>query len=361
MMTAVLGVSSFALASLGSGTAHAEKCLLILQCADPTPTPTPKPSTSSPKPKPKPSSKPSPGSTATNGSTANNKGIVRPTIGWVLDTANTARNTRHLLELLQRVKGTPAPLTQFDLQRGFGRFPVLGYVWYQNDYGAPRYIPYFHLHEGIDLFAVEGTPIQAVVDGVVAKVGYGSIGGFAVWLNGDDGITYYYGHMQGFAAEIKPGLRVRMGTVIGYVGSTGETHGTYPHLHFEMSPGGTGKTVSPKPVLDAWLYSAEANANDAYARIVEFNSLNRIGAARWQSMFDLMREPAAEVRPLWEIALDPTATSLGLDAAFDAIAWSMDASSTEVEQSGFSGELAAPRVGDFLPNGSLLTLSAPQD
>ena len=348
IVAAALGAALLALASLGGGTAHAEKCFLVLECAAPTPTPSPssRPSTSSPKPKPKPSSsRPSSGSS----STSPNKGggLVRPTIGWVLDTVGTARNTRHLLELLQRVKGTPEPLSQWELQRGFGRFPVLGYVWYQNDYGAPRYVPYFSLHEGIDLFAVAGTPIQAVVDGVIAKMAFGSIGGNAIWLNGDDGITYYYGHMQGYAPAIKQGMRVRLGTVIGYVGASGATHGTYPHLHFEMSPGGTGRTVSPKPVLDAWLQSAEVNAWDAYSRIVEFNSLNRIGAARWQSMFDLMRQPVAEVRPIWQVALTPTATSLGIDAAFDAIAWSFDAANLEVHGSGFAGELAAPRIGDL--------------
>jgi murein DD-endopeptidase MepM/ murein hydrolase activator NlpD len=242
----------------------------------------------------------------------------------VLDTAGTARNTRHLLELLQRLKPANQPLTEQDLRRGFGRFPVLGYVWYQNDYGAPRYIPYFRLHEGVDLFAVAGTPIVAVNDGVIAKIATGSIGGNAVWLAGDDGITYYYGHMQAYAGGMAAGRRVRVGEVIGYVGSSGATHGTYPHLHFEMSPGGTGRTVSPKPVLDAWLYQAEASAVDAYARIVEFNQLNRIGAARWQSVFDLLREPAAPVEPLWPIALNPTASALGMQTAFDGIAWSID-------------------------------------
>jgi murein DD-endopeptidase MepM/ murein hydrolase activator NlpD len=350
-------VALFALGSIGSGTANAEKCFLVLECADPTPTPSPKPkpSTSSPKPKPKPSSKPS-GSTRSPSKSGGGT-VLRPTIGWVLDTVGTARNTRHLLELLQQVKGSAQPLTQGELQRGFGRFPVLGYVWYQNDYGAPRYVPYFSLHEGIDLFAVAGTPIQAVVDGVIAKMGTGSIGGIAIWLAGDDGITYYYGHMQGYAPGMKPGMRLRIGDVIGYVGSSGATHGTYPHLHFEMSPGGTGRTVSPKPVLDAWLKSAEVNAWDAYARIVEFNSLNRIGAARWQTVFDLMRQPAPAVQPMWPIALEPTASSLGLDLAFDQIAWSMDAGSFDTEQ-GFVSGVAAPRFGDLLQGSAFLTTLA---
>jgi hypothetical protein len=357
IVAAAFGVSTFTLASMGGGTAYAGKCLLgLLQCDDPTPSPSPSPRSSTPpQPKPKPSANPAGsagGSTQPGGS-----GIARPAVTWVLDTVGTARNTRHLLELLQQVKGNAEPLSQNELVRGFGRFPVLGYVWYQNDYGAPRYVPYFSLHEGIDLFAVAGTPIQAVTDGVIAKMGNGSIGGIAIWLAGDDGVTYYYGHMQGYAPGMAVGKRLRVGEVLGYVGSSGATHGTYPHLHFEMSPGGTGKTVNPKPVLDAWLYSAEANATDAYARIVEFNSLNRIGAARWQTVFDLLRQPAASVEPLWPVALDPTGSALGLDVAFEHIAWSMDAVSLDVEQ-GFAGESSVPKF-DVLTQGPAILSLAP--
>jgi len=271
----------------------------------------------------------------------------------VLDTAGTARNTRHLLDLLQRLHKPDEPMSEQDLQRGFGRFPVLGYVWYQNDYGAPRYIPFFHLHEGIDLFAVAGTPTAAVTDGVVAKVANGSIGGLGLWLAGDDGITYYYGHLRGYAPGIAPGVRVTVGQVIAYVGDSGETHGTYPHLHFEMSPGGTGRTVSPKPVLDAWLSQAEANAVDAYERIVEFNELNQIGAARWQSVFDLLREPAAPVEPFWTVAVDPSA--LGMEFAFDDIMWSMDVHDVNAAQSLANQDLAAPLVRDFMQGPAWLT------
>jgi len=256
----------------------------------------------------------------------------------VLDTAGTARNTQHLLDLLARLK--PSALSQNDLARGFGRFPVLGYVWYQNDYGAPRYTPYFHLHEGVDLFAADATPVSACVDGVIAKIANGSIGGISFWLTGDDGITYYYGHLRGYAPGIAAGTRVRVGEVLGYVGDTGVAQGTSPHLHFEMHPGG-GLPVSPKAVLDAWLNQAETGAIDAYQRIVEFNALSRIGAARWQSVFDLLRDPAAPVAPLWPMALDPATSSLGIDMAFDEIAWGLDPQSGAAP-SALRSELAAP-------------------
>src|SRR5439155_26900596 len=212
----------------------------------PTPTPTPKHSSSpSPKPKPKPQPRPAsssgptarhgsrPGSTAPSGPAPTPYTGLRSAITFVLDTAGTARNTQHLLDLLAQLK-PGAPLSDQDLARGFGRFPVLGYVWYQNDYGAPRYVPYFHLHEGVDLFATAGTPVSACVDGVVAKLANGTIGGISFWLTGDDGITYYYGHLRGYAPGIVAGTRVQVGDVLGYVGDSGVAQGTSPHLHFEM-------------------------------------------------------------------------------------------------------------------------------
>jgi len=239
--------------------------------------------------------------------------------------------------------------TQTDLQRGFGHFPVLGYVWYQNDYGAPRYDPYFHLHEGDDLFATAGTPVSACVDGVIAKLANGSIGGISFWLAGDDGVTYYYGHLRGYAPGIVAGRRVRMGDILGYVGDSGVAQGTSPHLHFEVHPAG-GPPVTPKPVLDGWLYQAEDDAAGAIQRIVEYNAFNGIGAAHWQDLFDLMSEPAAPVMPVWQTALDPSASSFGVDLAFDALAWSMASQRNAASDlSGMTDEGAAPLIDPAQP------------
>jgi murein DD-endopeptidase MepM/ murein hydrolase activator NlpD len=290
----------------------------------PTPTPSPSPSSgggpASPSPRARPSSPPP---ARSRGPAPTPLARLRSAVRYVLDIAGTARSTRRLLDLLAQLKPPGQPLTAQDLVAGFGRFPVVGYVWYHDDWGAPRYTPYFHLHEGIDLFAVSGTPVIACADGVVAKTANGSIGGISLWLAGDDGITYYYGHLLGYAPGVAAGMRVRVGDVLGYVGDTGDAKGTYPHLHFEMHPGG-GPPVNPKPVLDAWLGAAEASAANAYQRLVERTALVRIGAARWQRIFDLLREPAAPVVPLWT-ALD-VAGRFGMEVALDAVGWSLDPS-----------------------------------
>ena len=341
MLSAAVVIAA-TLTLLAPASARAGDCLigqlLCKESPSPTPSPTPSKSTSA-KPKPKPSSSSSANAQQKGPAPTPYTGL-RSAITFVLDTAGTARNTQHLLDLLGLVKPAGVTLTQPELARGFGRFPVLGYVWYQNDYGAPRFEPYFHLHEGTDLFAVAGTPVSASADGVIRKLANGSIGGVSFWLDGDDGITYYYGHLKGYAPGLAAGKRVRVGDVLGYVGDSGVAQGTYPHVHFEMHPG-RGLPVTPKPSLDAWLKQAETNAVDAYKRLVEFNALNRIGAARWQKVFDLMREPAAPVPALWTVALDPTASSLGLDMAFAALAWGNDPSSSTLS-SNFADESASP-------------------
>lgn len=355
-ITGVAVVIAATLALLAPSVARAEDCLigqlLCKQSPSPSPSPSPSRSTSS-KPKPKP--------TSSSSATAKTKGPapapyngLRSAIGYVLDIAGTARNTQHLMDLLGLVKPAGVPLTPTEMTQGFGRFPVVGYVWYHNDYGAPRYSPYFHLHEGVDLFAVDGTPVIACVDGVIRKLADGSIGGISFWLDGDDGITYYYGHLRGYAPGLAAGQRVRLGQVLGYVGDTGVAQGTYPHLHFEVHPGG-GLPVTPKPILDAWLSNAEANAVNAYRRLVEYNALNRIGAARWQRVFDLMRQPAAPVPALWPLALDASGSSLGFDMAFAALAWGQRAT-TDLSSS-FLDESVSP-LAALSPMPSLLAPTA---
>ena len=87
-------------------------------------------------------------------------------------------------------------------------------------------------HSGVDYAAPRGTAIFASGNGVVEMARY--VGGYGNFVKIRHNSTYEtaYGHMQGFARGIRPGVRVRKGQVIGYVGSTGRSTG--PHLHFEI-------------------------------------------------------------------------------------------------------------------------------
>jgi len=111
------------------------------------------------------------------------------------------------------------PIDGARLTSGFGMrmHPILGYSL---------------MHRGVDFGAATGTPIMAAGDGVVEKAtadaGYGNL----VLLRHNATYETAYAHMSRFASGIRPGVRVRQGQVIGYVGATGRATG--PHLHYEV-------------------------------------------------------------------------------------------------------------------------------
>lgn len=99
-------------------------------------------------------------------------------------------------------------------------------------------------HGGIDIAAPEGTPIGSAVNGTVYTAGWVSGFGNAVYIQGDNGMKYIYGHMVK-QPSVKTGQSVKAGQVIGYVGSTGRSTGN--HLHFQVGTGWT-KAQSKDPV-----------------------------------------------------------------------------------------------------------------
>jgi murein DD-endopeptidase MepM/ murein hydrolase activator NlpD len=83
-------------------------------------------------------------------------------------------------------------------------------------------------HKGIDLAAPMGTPVLAATSGRVVAADNISGYGLTVVIEGA-GRRNLYAHLSGMA--VRPGTEVKAGTVIGWVGSTGNSTG--PHLHFE--------------------------------------------------------------------------------------------------------------------------------
>lgn len=145
---------------------------------------------------------------------------------------------------------TPASRLRERSTRGGFAFPVLlGKHRYSNDWGAPRQNT--GAHEGNDIFAPAGTPVLAVTDGTLQRVGTARVPGNRLYLYTDRGDYFFYGHLSSFEADVRSGKRVKAGEVLGFVGSTGDAEPTPPHVHFEVHPGG-GPPVNPYPFLRAW-------------------------------------------------------------------------------------------------------------
>jgi len=122
--------------------------------------------------------------------------------------------------------------------------PVQGRTSFIDSWGYPR--SGGRKHKGVDMFATRNTPLVAVVDGRV-KLSSNSLGGWTVHLYSDTGTVYYYAHLESQATDITSGQRVSRGTVVGYVGNSGNARYTSPHVHFEIRPG--GRAVNPYPTV----------------------------------------------------------------------------------------------------------------
>jgi murein DD-endopeptidase MepM/ murein hydrolase activator NlpD len=142
-------------------------------------------------------------------------------------------------------------------------FPVYGRARVADDFGAPRL--HTGSHEGNDVFAAFGSPVLAVADGRLNRVGTLPISGNRVWLKTDRGDAFFYAHLSAFAPDAVSGRRVKAGTLLGFVGNTGDAEPTPPHLHFEIHPGDR-KAIDPHPVLLAWQDRRTAPAGDWLAR-----------------------------------------------------------------------------------------------
>ena len=88
------------------------------------------------------------------------------------------------------------------------------------------------MHRGTDFAAPMGTPIMASGNGTIKKAGWCGGGGNCVVIKHNSTYQTVYAHMSKFATNIRKGVRVKQGQIIGYVGSTGKSTG--PHLHYEV-------------------------------------------------------------------------------------------------------------------------------
>jgi murein DD-endopeptidase MepM/ murein hydrolase activator NlpD len=127
------------------------------------------------------------------------------------------------------------------------RKPVVGEVEFTSGFGV-RSDPFLGrpaMHTGLDFRAATGDPIRATANGKVVSAAYAGGYGRMVEIDHGNGLSTRYGHMS--EIHVKVGDQIKIGQVIGAVGSTGRSTG--PHLHYETRI--EGEAVDPQKFLRA--------------------------------------------------------------------------------------------------------------
>jgi murein DD-endopeptidase MepM/ murein hydrolase activator NlpD len=129
------------------------------------------------------------------------------------------------------------------------RKPLIGQIEFSSTFGV-RSDPFLGrpaMHTGIDFRAATGDPVRATAQGKVVAAGWHGGYGRMIEIDHGNSLTTRYGHLS--AIGVKVGDVVRIGQVIGAVGSTGRSTG--PHLHYETRI--DGDPVDPRKFLRAGL------------------------------------------------------------------------------------------------------------
>ena len=111
-------------------------------------------------------------------------------------------------------------------------------------------------HDAIDIMAPGGTPVIAAADGEIVKFHDSEAGGITTYqISTDKKYFYYYAHLQARAPGIAEKQFVKQGTLIGYVGDTGNAGAGNTHLHFAINTVADpakwweGDNINPYPIL----------------------------------------------------------------------------------------------------------------
>lgn len=122
----------------------------------------------------------------------------------------------------------------------------------RDDYGAPRA---GRPHRALDLLAPKGTPVLAADDCVIGRLLKGPIGGTVIYATDPSGqFVFYYAHLDRYRRGLAVGDRVAKGSLIGYVGSTGNALPSAPHLHFQIMKRGVGRAWWDGPPINPFSF-----------------------------------------------------------------------------------------------------------
>lgn len=161
---------------------------------------------------------------------------------------NLAKRKEEMLRSIPAIQ----PISNNDLKRIASSFGMRIHPFYK----VPK------MHTGMDFTAPTGTDIYATGDGVVQKVDYSQRGyGNHVVIDHGFGYATLYAHMH--SISVRPGQKVKRGSVIGQVGNTGMS--VAPHLHYEVHK--AGKQINPIN------YFFNDLTPEEYEKVIELSSL----------------------------------------------------------------------------------------
>ena len=123
--------------------------------------------------------------------------------------------------VIKTLMKTPINGARLSSSFGMRKHPILGFN---------------KLHQGTDFAARTGTPIMASGNGVIIRAQKYKAYGNYISIRHNSTYKTAYGHLSKFGKNIRSGVRVNQGQIIGYVGSTGRSTG--PHLHYEVIKNG---------------------------------------------------------------------------------------------------------------------------
>jgi peptidoglycan LD-endopeptidase LytH len=117
------------------------------------------------------------------------------------------------------------------------------------------------IHGALDILAPKSTPVLAAADCIIGRLFSGPIGGIVIYAyDPDELFVYYYAHLERYRRGLAVGDRVAKGSVIGYVGTTGNASPDTPHLHFQVMKRGTGRAWWDGPPINPFSFFAEGDA-----------------------------------------------------------------------------------------------------
>lgn len=113
------------------------------------------------------------------------------------------------------------------------------------------------IHGALDMLAPRYAAVLAVDDCVIGRLATGAVGGIVVYATDPtDRFVYYYAHLQRYRRGLAVGDRVAKGSVIGYVGTTGNAPPDTPHLHFQVMKRAAGRVWWDGPFINPLTFFA---------------------------------------------------------------------------------------------------------